>query len=55
MADVEMQDAGSAAPAKAKAAGKIAKTGGAEASDDNKKRFEVKKVSKHGFSRRVQY
>lgn len=41
-----MQDASSAAPAKAKVAGKVSKSGGAEASEDGKKRFEVKKVGK---------
>ena len=43
MADVDMPDAGSAAPAKSKATGK-AKTGLGEGNSDGKKRFEVKKV-----------
>ena len=42
MADIDMTDA---APAKAKAAAKGAKSGGAaEAGSEGKKRFEVKKV-----------
>jgi len=44
MADVEMPDAAPSAPAKSKAPGtKIAKSGGAGAEGDGKKRFEVKK------------
>lgn len=43
MADVDMPDAGSAGPAKSKAAGK-AKTGLGEGNSEGKKKFEVKKV-----------
>lgn len=40
--DVDMPDAGPSAPAKSKAVSKTAKAGGA--TDEGKKRFEVKKV-----------
>ena len=43
MADVEMPDAGPSAPAKAKTPVKTSKVGGADATSDGKKRFEVKK------------
>ena len=44
MADVDMTDAGIAAPNKAKMVVKSAKSGAPDASTDGKKRFEVKKV-----------
>lgn len=44
MADVEMHDAASGAAGKSKAVSKGSKSGGAEASSEGKKRFEVKKV-----------
>ena len=45
MADVEMPDAGTAAPSKGKAIARTSKAGGAtDAGADSKKRFEVKKV-----------
>ena len=45
MADVDMPDAESSVPSKAKMPVKSSKSGGAvEASSDGKKRFEVKKV-----------
>jgi len=44
MADVDMTDAGpAAAPTKAKAVAKSSKSGPADAANDGKKRFEVKK------------
>ena len=45
MADVDMPDAGTAAPAKAKVVTKSSKAGGsADVTSDVKKRFEVKNV-----------
>ena len=45
MADIDMPDAESSAPSKAKPLAKTSKSGGAvESSSDGKKRFEVKKV-----------
>ena len=44
MADVDMPDAGPAAPAKTKANTKVAKGGAADTATDGRKRFEVKKV-----------
>lgn len=44
MADVEMADAAAADSTKAQTGTKVAKSTGAEASGENKKRFEVKKV-----------
>jgi hypothetical protein len=44
MADVDMPDAGPAAPAKLKANTKVTKGGAAETAADARKRFEVKKA-----------
>ena len=45
MADVDMPDAESSVPSKAKVPSKSSKSGGAvDVSSDGKKRFEVKKV-----------
>jgi hypothetical protein len=44
MADVDMPDAGPAAPAKNKANTKVAKGGAADTATDGRKRFEVKKA-----------
>lgn len=44
MADVDMPDAGPAAPAKTKANTKTVKGGAADTATDGRKRFEVKKV-----------
>ncbi len=44
MADVDMPDAGPAAPAKVKANTKVAKGGAADTATDGRKRFEVKKA-----------
>lgn len=45
MADVDMTDVGTSAPAKSKISGiKSSKAGGADTASDGKKRFEVKKV-----------
>lgn len=46
MADVDMPDAGPAAPAKTKANTKTVKGGAADTATDGRKRFEVKKVCK---------
>ena len=50
MADVDMPDAGSAGPAKSKAAGK-AKTGLGEGNSEGKKKFEVKKVDAEAWKK----
>jgi hypothetical protein len=42
MADVDMPDAGPAAPGKAKATTKVAKGGAPDTATDSRKRFEVK-------------
>jgi hypothetical protein len=44
MADVDMPDAGPAAPAKPKPNTKVAKGGAGESAADARKRFEVKKA-----------
>lgn len=44
MADVEMADAGPAAPAKSQANTKVVKGGAADTATDGRKRFEVKKA-----------
>lgn len=44
MADVDMPDAGPAAPEKTKATTKVSKGGPADGPADARKRFEVKKV-----------
>lgn len=44
MADVDMPDAGPAAPAKVKANTKVAKGGANDTPTDGRKRFEVKKA-----------
>jgi hypothetical protein len=45
MADVEMQDAATSGPAKAKDSSKSMKAGSSEGAAEEKKKFEVKKVS----------
>lgn len=46
MADVDMPDAGPATPAKTKPNTKATKGGAADAANDSRKRFEVKKANR---------